>query len=482
MEEHKHNDLGECACHDHHHDHGHDDKDDGPIIGGPMSNAHTDTAAKSLSDALRWSFAILTVIMILVVVGFMLTGVKRIQAQEVGVKKVFGRIVGTVEPGLAYTWPFPIGEIEKVSTKQQMIEVDDLWMNESGADKAQPNLSQRAIPEGGLRPGWDGALFTGDRILIHVKLVCFYVVNNAKDYKMNIPEAYEFENPYTGRSMTIDPARTIVRTALVSAAIHAASQRAADNIQKNQGVFLDDVKMLAQQHLNQLQSGIKIDNVNFASPGISWPLQALGAYDRAQAAASTKETLISQALNEAKSILIATAGSNYALLVGEPSVRLGTATSAPSIEGEDYDLIGQYSAARTQADQAKAAAMLAKIDDVLVSRSTEGTRAGQTIKTAVNYATTAKLTLESRARQFERIKGEYLKNPQFMMDSLWTQAKEDILSQPTVLKFYVSDNGVNNPTVIKINHDQDFLKQLRNYLLESSPAGQPNQGRPAGAP
>jgi modulator of FtsH protease HflK len=328
MEEHTHNDPGCCGDHGHGHD---KDKDDGPIIGGPMSNAHSDTAAKSLADALRWSFAILTVIMILVVVGFLLTGVKRIQAQEVGVKKVFGRIVGTVDPGLAYTWPFPIGEIEKVSTRQQTIEVDDLWMFEQAYDKAQPNLAQRTPPEGGLRPGYDGALFTGDRILIHVKLVCFYVISDARDFKMNIPEAYTTVNPFTGSAQEVDSTQTIVRTALVNAAIHAASQRTADNIQQNQGSFLDDVKMQAQQHLNKLESGIKIDNVNFASPGITWPLQALGAYDRAQAAASTKESLISQALNDAKSLLINTAGSNYAILVGEPSVRLGTATTAPSL-------------------------------------------------------------------------------------------------------------------------------------------------------
>lgn len=467
MAEHNHHDHdhGHGCCG---HDHGHHEHDDGLIVGGGMSGAHADTAAKSLADALRWSFAILTGIMILVVIGFLLTGVKRIEAQEVGVMKVFGRIVDTVGPGLAYTWPFPVGEIEKVSTMQQSMEIDDFWMDETPEDKAQPDLSKRRPMSPGLRPGYDGALFAGDRTLIHIKLECLYVIGNARDFKMNVPDKHEVLDPLTQKMRSVDPGRDLIRTALCNAAIHAASTRTADNIQKYPGAFLGDVRLLAQRQLDELRTGIRIDNVNFAMTGISWPLLARGAYDAAQAAASKKKTLISQALNDARSTLISTAGSDYAVLVGDPAAHMtGAAETLP--EG-DYDLIGQYSRAREQGDAAKAEALLSKIDEVLVSRSTEGTKAGQSIKSAINYANSVKLTLEARARQFEKIKDEYLKAPQFMMDSLWSSARQDILTQPSILKFYIGDQG-DEPMVIKINHDQEFLKMLREEMIKNPEQG-----------
>ena len=73
-------------------------RDSGGTIQGEM-----DPATKSLADALRVSFRVLTVIMVFVVIAFLLTGLKSIEAQEVAVKKVFGKIVGTAEQGLAYT-------------------------------------------------------------------------------------------------------------------------------------------------------------------------------------------------------------------------------------------------------------------------------------------------------------------------------------------------------------------------------------------
>ena len=59
------------------------------------------------------------VIMLILVVVYPLTGVAFIRANEVGVKRVFGEIVGTAEEGLAITWPFPIGKIERLPRSER---------------------------------------------------------------------------------------------------------------------------------------------------------------------------------------------------------------------------------------------------------------------------------------------------------------------------------------------------------------------------
>ena len=114
--------MHEHEHHDHGHDHepgccGHESDDQGPIVPvGGIGGEHADTAAKSLANALRWSFGILTFAMIVVGVLWCFTGVKTINPGNEGIIKVFGAIEGTAMPGLAYTWPYPIGEIVVVQT------------------------------------------------------------------------------------------------------------------------------------------------------------------------------------------------------------------------------------------------------------------------------------------------------------------------------------------------------------------------------
>ena len=107
-----------------------------------VSPEPVDPAAKSLADALRLSFRLLTVIMIFVVVVFFLTGLKSIEPNQVGIVKVFGRVSRTARSGLTYNWPFPIGRIETVQTNEEKLTVADLWMHETPQDKAV-QLSQR---------------------------------------------------------------------------------------------------------------------------------------------------------------------------------------------------------------------------------------------------------------------------------------------------------------------------------------------------
>ena len=149
-----------------------DSKTDGLPVNPQISDEEMAAARRSLAGALRLCFVLLTACMLLVVVLFAFSGCWEVKTGEVGVELVFGGIRGQgddriVQPGLAWTWPEPIGRIEKVSLKYRELEVKDFWMYETPQDALTP-LSKRQPASQGLRPGWDGALLTGDRALLHV--------------------------------------------------------------------------------------------------------------------------------------------------------------------------------------------------------------------------------------------------------------------------------------------------------------------------
>ena len=202
--------------HSHFHHH-HDPEDQDPR----QLEQAMDPASRHLANALRVSFRLLTVIMIIMMGVYLFTGVKFIEPHQVGIKKFFGRIDGVVDQGLAYTWPYPVGDIDIISIKTQELAIEDFWLHETPRDKTKP-LSERSAPRGGLRPGWDGALLTGDRNLLHVKLNCLYVITDPEAFKRNIPEGQD----------AVKPQDEVIRSAICQAAIHAAAQTTADSLMR----------------------------------------------------------------------------------------------------------------------------------------------------------------------------------------------------------------------------------------------------------
>ena len=351
----------------------------GPDLTG---DREMDAANRSLSDALRWSFRLLSVIMVFVVIGFLLSGFRSIESNQVGVKKVFGRVTGVARQGLAFTWPFPIGEIQIVDTGDQSLEVEDFWMHVTAEDRTTP--LQERFPSGeGLRPGWDGALFTGDRSLLHVKMTCNYRVQDAVAYLQHVRET-----DVRGQGEL----RDLIRSALCNAAVRAAAARTASSVHTTgKAAFTEEVRDEAQRQLNlmtldprafeQLRRYVRTlasaggdrsapaargaerfgalldagridkarvdlpelvdlipdraaqeellrkadvllsDPVKIVSVSVtpSWPLRALAAYNDAQRARSQRQSLRDQAIAKARDLLRAAAEENYGKLVGDPA-------------------------------------------------------------------------------------------------------------------------------------------------------------------
>ena len=494
-------------------EHAQDDRSRTLPAGG--ADHEMDAAAQSLADALRWSFRLLSVIMILVLVGFVLSGFKTIQPQQVGVKKVFGRVTGLADQGLAFTWPFPIGEIQIVDISEQAMEINDFWMHETPEDKTKL-LGERTAMSEGLRPGWDGALFTGDKNLLHVKLSCRYRIQDMLGYLRTIEETD------VARQTAL---RELIRSLVCKAAVQVASSKTADSIRySDKEQYTRQVQAQTQRQLNRLTLDpariarlrgdlaalpAKVDDklrqavardvdkllghldagrIGDARAGLgelarlldddqryadlwrltgqlkesikivrvafiqeSWPLKARDAYVAAQRARSDRENRINQAIANAKAALNGAAGDNYVKLVGRPW-RIGA--ERPRQVAEE-NLIGRYEAARDADDDEKADELLAQIYEVLQDKATKG-RAFRILAAAKARSDAALQPLLAWKQRFEKVLPAYRAAPHVFLTREWAAAATEIFEYPTTEKYMM--NPGTERTILRINRPPEIRK------------------------
>lgn len=117
-----------------------------------------------------------TILFIVVLVIWLISGFYRVGTDEQGVVTRFGEYVRTSEPGLHYHLPSPIENVMKPKvTRVNRIEV--------GFRTSQSQFSQntqvRQVPEEAL-------MLTGDENIVDLNFTIFWIINNARDYLFNV--------------------------------------------------------------------------------------------------------------------------------------------------------------------------------------------------------------------------------------------------------------------------------------------------------
>lgn len=447
--------------------------------------SETDPAMRSLAESLRVSFGLLRILMVLFVILFLLTGVKTIKSNEVGIVKVFGQKVDVAGEGLVYNWPFPIGEIDVVDVKQEKLTVSNFWMYESSRDVSRP-LAQRSRRNEGLAPGRDGALLTGDRYFVHMKIQCTYGVQDAFAVISRVSDLPALLNQF-----------------ICDAAVRAAATRTAEDIRGEPEAFLADIKVAVQDEIDQLlgREAVRIDNILLTqlpegAVAITWPLAASEAYERAQAAQSEKKQKIDEAVSEARQLAKVIGESHFVELVGRPWNLDRRQEQQLTENGEDeearpYNLIGQLTDVRDRIErlqrtggsgeqlaalEARAQTLREQIDNVL-TRATTGGEVSEIIRTADAERTAVIQSAERRAEQFTRLLAQYRQAPEVFLHKLWSEAYDHVMQQPTNMKYYLAP-GPDGRTVVRINPDPQILKELLDYEWQQKTEQQ--QGRRTG--
>ncbi|MFZ1074654.1 MAG: protease modulator HflK [Verrucomicrobiia bacterium] len=230
--------------HDHEHDH-----DQHPAT-APVTPE--DAGSQALAEALRSSFAIVKVAMVLMVLAFFSSGFFTVGPAEKAVILRFGRPVGEghqalLGAGLHWSFPYPIDEVVKIPiTEIQKVTSSVGWY----ATTPEQELSGEELPAGSsLDPAVDGYAITADRNIIHTRATLYFHIED--------PISYVFD---------FASASNAVKNALDNALLYTAARFKVDDIlTRDVAGFHDAVLQRVSSLTDQEQLGIVVDNCEVQS-------------------------------------------------------------------------------------------------------------------------------------------------------------------------------------------------------------------------
>lgn len=217
-----------------------------------------DPAQQSLADALRITYRLLQIVMLLLVALFLGSGFQTVGASERGVKLVFGRNTGSdILPGSVWNWPYPVGEVVKVSTGQQVVNLWESFFPRLTPDQEKRPREQLANLKPTLKPGIDGSLITADGNVAHTRWEVAYRIDRVTEYIDNIYQPDE---------------QRIVQAAVERGVVRAVAELEIDGLLKQVaaseeggtgtgGALSSRVRSIAQETLDRIGSGIEIEEV-----------------------------------------------------------------------------------------------------------------------------------------------------------------------------------------------------------------------------
>jgi len=207
-----------------------------------------ESGSRALADALRSSFVIVKVIMVLLVIVFFGSGVFTVPSQERAIVLRFGRPVGVGEkqllgPGLHFGFPKPIDEVVRIPIGNLLtISSTAGWYQttpEAEAAKEEPE------PGGTLNPATDGYTISADGNIMHVRMRIQYRIVDPLNYALNFKSA-----------------SNMVQNALDNALFFASSRfTVTQATREDQQAFKEVVVRRFRDLVDQYKLGIKDENV-----------------------------------------------------------------------------------------------------------------------------------------------------------------------------------------------------------------------------
>src|SRR5438105_363165 len=144
-----------------------------------------DAGSQALSEALRSSFAIVKILMVILVVVFLGSGFFKVNPQEQAIILRFGKPMGKgaralLGPGPHWSFPYPIDEYVKVSVSGiQKVTSTAGWY----ATTPEMELAGAEPPAGGtLNPAVDGYALTADGNIVHTRATLTYRISDPVRY------------------------------------------------------------------------------------------------------------------------------------------------------------------------------------------------------------------------------------------------------------------------------------------------------------
>lgn len=237
-------------------------------------------ALDALAAALQTSFTVLKVVMVLIVFGYLGSGVFQVNSYQQALIFRYGKLDRIVGEGPHLAWPAPIERVQKVTVlREQSLEIKDLYFKKATSvmDAPGPTLS----------PINDGYLITGDTNIVNVAMTVHYRIADLRSYYSAVGSD--------------EQAQQLLRLAVKNGALGASTTMAVDPLLRHGAIrFKDAVEAAAKASLQRWESGIEIASIEVA---IVPPLQVKSEFDKVLQAEQNKSEKIATAEGAAQRII-----------------------------------------------------------------------------------------------------------------------------------------------------------------------------------
>ncbi len=381
-------------AHKHTHGHGHAPGHPEPAEQEALQPRELDAAGKSLSDALRLSFGILKVIMIVLVVAFLISGFKTVDSGEQAMVLRFGAIRGVGEervlgPGWHWVFPYPIDELVKIPVEAQIrLPINSFWyrqtrndilgegpkprnmvpqklnpltegysLTRSRTEDAATVLEQNAPGEGLSEIAFDNE--ASDYSIVHTQWQIDYRIGNIEQFYTNVYVRAARPGQVYSEVME-EGIAPLLRSVVEDSVVTAMVQYTIDEALQSTDTIPRHVEQLAQAKLDAIDSGIRLTKVQLVAA--TWPQQVDQAFQDYIAASQKSGLAISDARNYAEQTLTDAAGQ-----VAEP---LYDALMASEISDDRLEYLWSQVAGQAQDTLAQAQAYRTKVVEAAKANAT----------------------------------------------------------------------------------------------------------------
>jgi len=357
-----------------------------------------DPANQSLTDALRLSFRVLQVAIIVLAVLFLFSGFRTVGNGEGGVATVWGEISDPagLEPGLATNWPPPVGDFVLFKADGRSVTDNNAFVSLAQIAHGQERSIQKAVVTDRLKPERDGSFLTVGGEIGHIRVSATYAVADPARFLESVGDR---------------EADALVRLALQRAVIQVGASHTLQDLRDT--ITPDLLKSMlrdrTQAMLEAASTGLMVTSIEMSQSPLPPAAiqQDFESYSRVRQEVAAD---IEQARQDAQETLLAAAGPGHEALAA---------------------LIDEYERAWAQGDTGAAEAVLARMDEAFEQSDVTGNVA-RVIDSARRHRIGIDQTLGRDARLFAGLQQAYQANPQSVIARRWLETIGRIYGRPDV--------------------------------------------------
>jgi membrane protease subunit HflK len=398
-----------------------------------------DAASKSLSEALRISFIILKVIMIVLIVFFLASGFETVDSREQAIVLRFGKIRGAGEkrllgPGAHWILPYPIDEIVKIPVKTQVnLPIDSFWYFQTQSE-ILTGQKRPVRPDKPLNPLRDGYCLTrsemrtgpapantgsdgSDYNIVHTKWQLTYQIDDPERFFKNI-YIEDFKPGDIYFDVITKSITPLLKNIFEDSVVTAMVNYTIDEAISSRGRIPKNIKRLLQEKLDKIESGIKIVSIQLIKS--ESPPQVKIAFEASSMASQRSEKNITEARTYAENTLNKAGGPvAFELLKDKKSVS--------ELSEQEQELLWSEQLAGT---------------------------ASEKIAEARSYRARVVETAKANAEYLERLLPEYRQRPELVIHKIYLDAIENILNNADE-KFIIQTTKGSKGTQIRVLLNKD---------------------------